>query len=159
MGDAETPKFGVLEGTATAETYEAETAPETAYRPAHELRPLQARDLFAFATILKKIGVRQFQGVLNAEAVKEAIDAMGDDRSEEAVADVGASVFFEAAGILLENVDRAETDIYRLLASLSGMTAEEVQCLPLGEFADMLVDVFKSPGFGDFFKAASRLLR
>ena len=153
MGDFEKPVMTVLDGTATAESTAPEKAVTGPYKPAHELQPLQARHLFRFATILKKVGVQRFRTIFDSEAV---IEAVKDGKSAE---DVGVQVVFDAIGILVDNLDKIEGDLYGLLADLAGMTADEVAALPLGEFAEMLVDVVKADGFRDFFTQAQRLLR
>lgn len=127
---------------------------ETNESTAYTLRPLAARHLFRFSTILNKIGVEQLKGVFDADAVVQAVKAGGDGAVEE----VGVAVVMQAAEIIIRNLPRVESDIYGLLADLSGMTADEVADMPMGDFASMLVDVFKSEGFKDFFTQARRLL-
>lgn len=120
----------------------------------YTLRPLAARDLFRFSNILSKIGIEQLQGIFDADSVIKAVKESGED----AVEAVGVTVVMRASEIIMRNLPRVESDIYGLLADLSGMTADEVADMPMGDFAGMIVDVLKSEGFKDFFTQARRLL-
>ena len=126
----------------------------TSETAAYTLRPLAARDIFRFANILSKIGIEQLQGIFDADSVIKAVKESGED----AVEAVGVTVVMRAAEIIMRNLPRVESDIYGLLADLSGMTADEVADMPMGDFAGMVVDVLKSEGFRDFFTQARRLL-
>ena len=151
MTDAETPSKTTICPAATEQTTEEGT---TAAEPRrYALKPLQARHLFRFATILRKIGIDRFKSIFDSEAV---VGAVKDGRSAE---DVGMAVVFDALSVIIDNLPKIEGDVYGLLADLSGMTAEDVADLPLGDFTGMLVDVFKADGFKDFFTQAQRLLR
>lgn len=151
MTDAETPSKTLISFAATEQTAEEET---TATEPhSHAMKPLQARHLFRFANILKKIGIDRFKSIFDSEAVVGAV------KEGKSVEDVGMTVVFDALGVIIDNLPKIEGDVYGLLADLSGMTAEDVADLPLGEFTGMLVDVIKADGFKDFFTQAQRLLK
>ena len=62
------------------------------------------------------------------------------------------------AAIVVKNYRVAKKDIYSLLASVSGMTVEEVAHLKLPVYVQMIIDVFKQDGFIDSFRVASSLL-
>lgn len=151
MRDAEKPAEGIIDQTATETADETTESATGAQRPA--LRPLQGRDLFRFAAILSKMGIRQLEGIFDADAVKEAV------KGGATVEAVGLQVVMDAAGVVLGNLGRIEADVYALLADLSGLTPEEIASLPMGDFTGMVVDVVTADGFRDFFTQVKRLLR
>ena len=125
----------------------------------YTLRGLQSQDVFRFAAIIKKIGFAEIKGAFSAPEVQAAIADMQDGDGDAALERVGLAVITDVVGIVLDNLDKVEDDIYRELASLSGMDAEQIKTLPIDVFADMIVDVFKKEEFKDFFKAAARLTK
>lgn len=151
MRDAEKPSEGIIDQTATETADETTETATGAQRPS--LRPLQGRDLFRFAAILSKMGIRQLEGIFDADAVKEAV------KGGATVEAVGLQVVMDAAGVVLGNLGRIEADVYALLADLSGLTPEEIASLPMGDFTGMVVDVVTADGFRDFFTQVKRLLR
>ena len=155
MRDVEKPAECLIDQTATETADETTETATDAQRPS--LRPLQGRDLFRFAAILSKMGIRQLEGIFDADAVKAAAkDAAKGGSSVEAV---GLQVVMDAASVVLANLGRVEADVYALLADLSGLTAENVASLPMGDFTGMVVDVVTADGFRDFFTQVKRLLR
>lgn len=150
-----------LEAVNTTE-YAADT--ETCLTGAPEatrLRDLEAGDIFKMVAVIKAIGLKEFKGVFEREDVQSAIAAAqldGED-GEIALNAIGMAVMIEVADVLVENIGNAEGQIYALLASLSGMTAQEVSKLPLGEFVGMLRELFGKREFADFLAAASKLTK
>lgn len=113
----------------------------------YTLRKLCSRDVFLFARILSKIGIKQFQDCFEL-----------DEDENLTLAASGLNVALSAIDVLLANLDKCEQDVFTFLGNVSGMTAEEVAELDMGVFADMVVDVFQKKEFSDFFRAVSRLL-
>lgn len=124
------------------------------------LRPLQARDIFPFSRILSKIGIKRVKGVLDADEVRDAIAAAkGEDGVEGVnVEAVGITVAVELAAIVCERLSDVEQDVYALLASMSvdGLKPDDIAALPLGDFVDMLRELFAKPEFADFLRVAAR---
>lgn len=140
----------------------AETTGKEAEERHYTLRGLQGRDVFALSTIISKMGFRQFKAALNSDTVADAIAAMADEKDgggDAGLEAVGIEVMMNVAAIVLDNLPKAEQEVYSLLASLSGMTAKEVSELPLADFANMVVDVVLAPDFRDFIKVASRFAK
>lgn len=123
----------------------------------YELRALKASDFFLVTRILSKIGVKEFKGIIESDEIKTAIrNAAGEQGGEIAEADVasiGMIAVFDVAAVILENMDKCETDIYRLLSSLSGLDWTEIREMPLADFGGMVMAVIKHEGFRDFFTA------
>lgn len=138
----------------------------------YELRNLEADDLFIMASIISKIGIKEFKACFESDEVKAAIMSMAkqkkdaDDATEDAdagaddgVASVGISVALDIVAILLTNIGKCKNDIYALLGTLSGMKEREIAKLPIKTFTGMIFDLVKKEEFADFFQDALRFLR
>lgn len=137
----------------------------------YELRGLEADDLFIMVNIISKIGIKEFKGCFESDAVKAAIKTMfeqkknADGDSEKAEADddgfvsVGISVALDIAAILMANIGKCKNDIYALLANLSGMKEKEIAKLPIKTFTGMIYDLVKKEEFADFFQDAVKFLK
>lgn len=162
----------------------AQEKPMKTYR----LRRLQARDISPMAKIIGKIGidelfscygdddftelmvklkkrknivsqavvpaVQEDGSAIRADGVKEA-DAGGKDNSELIV---GVAVATRIANLVLQRLDRCEKEVYALLGSLSGMSADEVAELDLEVFIRMLTDIVRENNVVNFIRAATKLL-
>lgn len=113
----------------------------------YTLRKLCAKDIFPFAKIISKIGIKQFQDCFTV-----------DESDNLALSMSGLAVALNVIDILLANLERVENEIYVFLAGVSGLTVEEIQNLDMDVFATMIIEIFQKKEFADFFKAVSRLL-
>ena len=125
---------------------------------AYTLREMNADDLFVMVKIINKIGVKEVKNCFNAAEVKQAM-ANTEGTDDELAAAVGLHVMMEIATLVMEHLPECKTDIYMFLASLSGMKAEEIAALPMGDFFDMFMDVLKHPNFADFFQRVIGLFK
>lgn len=132
---------------------------EITEKKAYTLRHLTAADTFPMMKILRKVGVKEFKECFSADDVKELIREAKEKGAAVDTGRVGMTVALNAAQYLMERLPDCEKEIFAFLAGLSGMKPDEIAALPLGVFADMLVDVFKDEEFSDFFTAASRLFK
>lgn len=117
-----------------------------------EFRPLTARDLFPIANLIGKIGVGDFVQKFADGGVLDAV------KGEEDAESVGVKAMIQAAEAILVNLDKCESDIYKILSSTSNLSVKEIQSLSMGEFVEMVVDFIKKDDFADFFKQVSSLL-
>lgn len=122
----------------------------------YTLRKLEAKDIAPMASILSKIGLKEVKNCFSPDDMKAIA---GGDGSIEAVGAVGVSVAFEIAGVILSNYERCQNDVFSFLASLSGMDIKQIESLPLGTFAEMVIDVVKKEEFKDFMKVVSKLFK
>lgn len=113
----------------------------------YTLRRLCARDIFPFAKILSKVGIKQFSECFEL-----------DENDNLSLSMSGLAVALNVIDILLNNLDKCENEIYNFLAGVSGMAAEEIMNLDMDVFASMIIEIFQKKEFADFFKAVSRLL-
>ena len=146
------------------ETVES-TVDETEKR--YELRPLVASDLGAVCKIVSKIGVRQFKECFNVSQIKESIGSNEVDESDETedskeekdvkLEVIGFGVVFDIAGVVISNIPTAEADIQKFIASLTGLSVQQVQALPLADYGEIILDVVTNEEFKDFFKRVMKL--
>ena len=122
----------------------------------YTLRKLEAKDIAPMASILSKIGLKEVKNCFSPDDMKAIA---GGEGSIEAVGAVGVSVAFEIAGVILSNYERCQNDVFSFLASLSGMDIKQIESLPLGTFAEMVIDVVKKEEFKDFMKVVSKLFK
>ncbi len=114
----------------------------------YELRSLIASDLGTVCKIVTAIGIRQFKDCFKVEDFKKGAD----------IEKIGFGVVFDIAGIILANFSKAETDIQSFLASLTGMTLDDIRNLSLADYGEMIIDVVTKEEFKDFFGRVMKLL-
>ena len=133
----------------------------------YELRKLQSKDAFSMLRIINKIGVKEFKGVLESDAVKQAIastttpqpTASGEPEPKAETDKIGMTVALEIVNVLIMNIPSCEDDIYTFLSSLSGLKKKDVQELEMNMFFSMIMDVFKKQEFASFFGDVSKLVK
>ena len=133
----------------------------------YELRKLQSKDAFSMLRIINKIGVKEFKGVLESDAVKQAIastttpqpTASGEPEPKAETDKIGMTVALEIVNVLIMNIPSCEDDIYTFLSSLSGLKKKDVQELEMNVFFSMIMDVFKKQEFASFFGDVSKLVK
>ena len=122
-----------------------------------EIRELKARDIAPMCRIASKIGIKQIADVFSDGSLKGIVAASGagdEDGStaKEKAERVGLSLMTELASVVCANFDKADTELFRFLASMAGMKEKEVSELSLADAFDLATAVFMSEGFSDFFK-------
>lgn len=127
----------------------------------YTLRSLQGADIFPMSAIIKKIGVKEFKNAFQDEEIKSLVNSINNgEMSKDAAANqAGMAVILNIVDVVLGNLPRAEKDIYKFLASLSGMKPDEVAALPMATFTGMVIDVIQKEEFKDFIKVVSRLFK
>ena len=120
----------------------------------------KAPDTFIMAKIIGKIGINKFSNLLKKEEIQDLakeIMAKNEINSNDIETITGIGVFMEIGQIVLENIDKCENDVYKLLSSTSNLTEEEVKELDGVTFLEMIIDFFKRNM--DFIKAASKYVK
>lgn len=119
----------------------------------YELRTLNASDIFPMSTILSKIGIGEFKHCFEPSEIKKMMGAKGNEAA------VGMGIMFEVSNIVLTNLHKCETDVFRFLGSVANVDADEIKNLPLADFAELIVELIQKPEFKDFFSVVSRLFK
>lgn len=129
-----------------SEAIEKEMQEEVIEKP-YTLRKLKDRDLFPLLQILKKIGLKDF---------KEPFIQVAS--GQKTLKQIGYLVALDMADILVNNIPRAEEEIYSLWSDLSGIPAEEIKNMEFGTLPLMIADTFGEMRNTSFFKVLSKLL-
>lgn len=134
-------------------------AVEMAAEKPYTLRTLGAADIAPMTGIITKIGFREFKDCLNSPELKSLMQGLSGKDTKVKEVEAGIGLAFEIGGVILANYAKCQDDIFKFLASLSGMEEKEVAELPLDTFAEMLIDVFKKKEFASFFSVVSKLFK
>lgn len=120
----------------------------------YTMRSLKGDDLFLVVKIINKIGFREIKKCFESNEVKNAIRSLakGGDAENADISSVGVTVMFELVSTIMEHLPDCKSDIYQLLATLSGKTEKEIAELPMLDFVDMVTEVLKAKEFTDFFQ-------
>lgn len=141
------------------ETTEMNAAVETEGSVKHyAFRKLSSKDIFFMTKILGKIGIRQFKGIFEGEALDALVETFKEKKTDEALMQIGVSIGFEGIDIIMGNLHKCEDDIYSLLSAVSSVPVSEIEEDAL-LFTEMLIDFFKKPEFPDFIKVVSKLFK
>lgn len=158
----------VNDGYMSSQTYSE--AVEERVKP-YTFRKLNSTDLFPMITIISKIGLDELTSVFEGDAMKEIINKFMPKKNEQADEQkdeeskkggqvlVGINVTLKIVNKILEHIPTCETEIYTLLANVSGMDIQAVKALDLDVFMEMLIDFVTKEEFKSFFKVASKYIK
>lgn len=141
------------------ETYEnvARPVPEKEEGKAYALRALEAKDVFLMSKIISTIGINEFKGIVQSDAIKSAIS--GKEVTADLAASVGITVMLDIANVILGNLSKCEKDIYAFLSGLSGIDKKRIESMPMNTFVEMVIDVIQKEEFKDFIGVVSKLFK
>ncbi len=122
----------------------------------YTLRTLTAGDIFPMLRILSKVGMKEISQCFENEEVRKAIDNASKGGSEADATGVGMAVVTDMAGLLLEHLPDCKDDIFKFLASVSGLTVSDIDAMSMADFAEMIFAVVYKEEFGDFFTAVAK---
>lgn len=126
----------------------------------YEFRQLNATDVFVMSKIISKIGINEFTGCLEHDAVKNMIASVTDgEKANETASVVGISVVLEVANVIFSNLPKCENDIYQLLSQTSNLNVKEIKALSFVDFTKMVLDFVKKDEFKDFIKVVLGFLK
>lgn len=114
-----------------------------------ELRKLEAKDIAPMASIINKIGWKEFKATFQSTEGKDMTDLNA----------LGMAVAFDIVGIVLANYEKCQADVFSFLSSLSGMKTKQIESLSPAEFAEMVIAVVQKDEFKDFFMVVSKLFK
>ncbi|AIM63064.1 hypothetical protein [Weissella ceti] len=122
---------------------------EVAEQEVLTMRELKADDLFKMMPIIGKLNIKDdvvnmFQGGLSAEGDSEEV--------------AGMKVMATLIQTLMTNIPLVKDELNSLLGDLTGKTEKEIGDLDFGTYTKLIVDFFKKPELGDFFKSIASLM-
>ena len=125
----------------------------------HNMRNLQATDIFSVVKILNGIGLKNIKESIDFEEINKIRKGMTEDNADAVTSQVGVNVVMSIATVILENLPNVESDLYNFIGSVIDMKAKEVAKMDMGEFMDVLITIIQKEEFKDFFKRASKLIK
>lgn len=129
-------------------------------KQSYEFRELNATDVFVMSKIIGKIGINEFTGCLEHDAVKNMLASVTDkEKANDTASVVGISVMLEVANVIFANLPKCENDIYQLLSQTSNLSTKEVKALSFVDFTKMILDFVKKDEFKDFIKVVLGFLK
>lgn len=117
----------------------------------YELRKINAGDIAPLATIMSRIGIKEFAGCFRVLQIAEAED--------KDVEEIGITVMLDVASIVISNLPVCLNDVFSFVASLTGKKTEEIKALDIDVFAEIIIDICQKDEIKKVFKVASRLLK
>ena len=121
----------------------------------YTLRRMTSADIFPICTIIKKIGIDEVKKIVNSPEMREMI-GKGDKVDATSV---GMSFMLDVASLVVGNVPKIESDLYKFLASMTKISEKELREISPAEFLELVISVIRHEDFKDFFKVASQLLK
>lgn len=133
----------------------------------YRFRALAAKDIPLLTNVIRSIGLKELMKCFSKETVEGIVATFREHMKENAKAEeaeeakesnyitLGISVFpvaLEVGEILLENIEKCQTALFKLLARTSNLSVEDVENLSIPDFAGMVFDFVKKDEFTDFFK-------
>ena len=119
-----------------------------------ELRPLKATDITPVCKIISAIGFKEFRGCFEGEQIKALLANGNLDASS-----VGIGVLLEIAGVVIQNIPKADTEIEKFAASVSGLPVNEIRAMDFTDYVDLIIRIVKKQEFQDFFSRVARLFK
>lgn len=127
------------------------------------MRELEGDDAFLMIRILSKIGIERLKACMEASSVKAAVAIVTSKEAdasakEAAMNSVGIALMLEVASTVMERLPDCRTEIYTLLAQVSGQKYEDIAHMKLIPLTRMIKEFFRKPEFSDFFTEVFELL-
>lgn len=126
----------------------------------YEFRELTSKDFFLLIRLVKKIGLNNFNKVLDKDNLKQIVNASkSEENNENMFMQVGLSIMLEVAQIVIESLDKCETEVYDILEATSNLKKKELYSMPMGDFMCMVIEFVKKEDFQKAFTQVMSLLK
>lgn len=114
-----------------------------------EMRELKADDLFKMMPIIGGLNIKD-------DIVNMFQGNMTDGTEDEQTA--GLKIMTTILQTIMTNIGDVKHELNSLLGDLTGKTEQEIEDLDFGTYTNLIVDFFKKPELGDFFKSIVSLM-
>lgn len=122
----------------------------------YEFRKLGAMDVAPMCKIIGKIGINEFSKCFEAESV---LSLLRGGKKENITDLAGIQVMLEVANIIITHIPEVEKDMFTLLASVSGLSLDEIKNLDFITYTEMIINFVKKEEFKDFIGVVSKLFK
>lgn len=116
----------------------------------YKLRKLVGKDIFKISKLLHKIGFRRLQEIFGNDKLDIAINEVFTGNISN-MSYIG-SVVSSFACVVVESLSDIEEELPELLESVSNLSREEIDNLPIEDWAQMIKDLITKEQFAVFFK-------
>lgn len=123
----------------------------------YEFRKLKATDIAPMCKIIGKIGINNFTKCFDSD---EILAVLKKEKSAKNLTELaGLTVILDIANIIITHVPECEKEIFTLIASVSGLTVDEIKEFDIAVIAEMIIDFVKKDEFKDFIGVVSKLFK
>lgn len=116
----------------------------------YKLRKLVGKDIFKISKLLHKIGLDRLQKIFGNDKLNTAINEVFTGNISN-MSYIG-SVVSSFACVVVESLSDIEEELPELLESVSNLSREEIDNLPIEDWAQMIKDLITKEQFAVFFK-------
>lgn len=140
---------------------ETEKVEEIVQEKPYKFEKFTSKHIFLMFKVLSKIGFKDFKQAFESDEIKERLKEASKNEKIESdfIRKVGIGVSFNIFDIILNNLEKCEKDLYKLLASISNLSEDEIMELSGADFTNMIIDFVQKEDFEDFIKVVSRLFK
>ena len=126
---------------------------ETAEGRTYILRKVDAQDIAPLASIISKIGFKEFKSCFDSAEIKAGANGSVD------VEKAGMAIMFDIVGVIISNIPKCIDEVFLFIASLTGLEVDSVKRLDLDVVTEIIIEIFQKEEFKKVFKVASRLFK
>ena len=120
------------------------------------IRKPKAKDLFVVSKIIKGVGLKNIVDCFNSEELKDFANKLQSenktDFTDEQTMKAGAIIMMNVGELILDKLDVVKDDLIKFMSNLTEMSVNEIEDLPLYDFAEIFFKIIKEPDFADFIK-------
>jgi hypothetical protein len=112
-------------------------------------------DVFIISDIIDKMGLEA-----DIEKITKTIKTSKVENKKDATTlgkEVAVGIGIDIVTKMIRNLHKAKNEVMQLIASLTGMSKDEVSKMGLRQIKDFFVDLTKQEGFKDFLSQAGEL--
>lgn len=130
----------------------------------YTIRTLNAEDIFPVVHIISKIGISEIKKSFNEKTIHSLIKDVKKEKGADVdndtlTRDVGVSIFFDFAEIVLKNLGKCKEEIFEFMSSVTSISVTELKALSPADFMEMVIAVFTKDEFKDFMKVVLKFAK
>lgn len=130
----------------------------------YTIRTLNAEDIFPVVNIISKIGISEIKKSFNGAAIHSLVKDVKKEKGKDVDNDtltkeVGVSIFFDFAEIVLKNLGKCKEEIFEFMSSVTSISVADLKTLSPAEFMEMVIAVFKKNEFKDFMRVVLKFVK
>ena len=125
----------------------------------YSIRKPKATDIPVVCKIIKGIGLKNLANCFDNDDIRIIRESMtGKDVSDELLNKAGLTVVLSIGDLIFEKMEDIQSDLFNFISKLTSLQIEEVEDLPITDFAKIVMAIIKEPDFVDFIKVVLKSL-